>query len=87
MSDEASLILAMVDDGEISADEAAKLLKALNGQQSGGEEIRTTHFIKTMGEAGAGMHHALHGHLDGCHCVTVSSDEEVNILRERTNDV
>ncbi|MBT3395864.1 MAG: hypothetical protein HOB82_02230 [Alphaproteobacteria bacterium] len=92
MSDEASQILAMVGDGKITADEAAKLLKALNGQQGGGEETQKVKIIKMMGEGGAEMHHGHehhghHGHHEGCHCVSVSSDDGVNIWQERTSDV
>lgn len=83
MAEESSKILAMVADGKITADEAAKLLKALNGQDRGGKprEIKITKIM-------AGRRpETLHGHMDGCHCVSVCEDGGINIWRERSEHV
>ena len=82
MSDEASQILEMVGDGKITVDEAAKLLEALNGQGKGGK-IREI-ISKTMGGRGPEL---LHGHMHGCHCVSSSDSQDINIWRERSGDV
>ena len=83
MSDEASQILEMVADGKITVDEAAKLLEALSGQGMGGK-MREMRISKTMGGPGPEM---LHGHMHGCHCVSLSGTQDINIWREHSDDV